>query len=131
MSAPKRVERPLSPFMIGPYYRPQMTSISSIMIRITGLGLILGIVLAVAWIFAAATSATAFGWVNWLVTSWLGVLIWVGSAWAIWFHLLGGVRHFIYDAGKGMDIATAEKLGLAMFVGATLLSVITIIVAVI
>jgi succinate dehydrogenase / fumarate reductase cytochrome b subunit len=131
MSAPKRVERPLSPFMIGPYYRAQMTSISSIMIRITGLGLILGIVLAVAWIFAAATSPTAFGWVDWLVTSWLGVLIWVGSAWAIWYHLLGGLRHFIFDAGKCMEIAIAEKLGLAMFVGATVLSVITIIVAVI
>lgn len=130
MSAPKRVDRPLSPFMIGPYYRPQITSISSIMIRITGLGLIVGIVLAVAWLFAAATSQRAFDCVNWLVTSWLGILIWVGSAWAIWYHLLGGVRHFIFDAGKAMDIPTAEKLGFGMFAGATLLTVITIIVAV-
>ena len=131
MSAPKRVERPLSPFMIGPYYRPQMTSISSIMIRITGLGLIVGIALAVAWIFAAATSESLFNCVNWLVTSWVGILIWVGSAWAVWYHLLGGVRHFMFDAGKAMDVPTAEKLGWGMFIGATVLTVITIIVAVV
>ena len=127
MTAPKRVERPLSPFMIGPYYRPQMTSISSIMIRITGLALIVGIALMTAWIFAAAVSQPWFDRVNWLVTSWLGWLIWIGSAWAIWFHLLGGVRHFIFDAGKAMDVATAEKLGWGMFIGATVLTVITII----
>lgn len=131
MTAPKRVERPLSPFMIGPYYRPQMTSISSIMIRITGLALILGIALITAWIFAAAVSKEAFDCVDWLVTSWLGWLIWIGSAWAVWFHLLGGVRHFIFDAGKAMDIETAEKLGWGMFIGACVLTVITIIVAVV
>ncbi len=131
MTAPKRVERPLSPFMIGPYYRPQMTSISSIMIRITGLAQIAGIALLTAWIFAAAVSQSWFDCVNWLATSWLGWLVWIGSAWAVWFHLLGGVRHFIFDAGKGMDIPTAEKLGLAMFVGATVLTVVTIIVAVV
>lgn len=115
--------------MIGPYYRPQMTSISSIMIRITGIAMVAGVLLAVALIFAAAISEPAFDCVNWLATSWLGILIWVGSAWAVWYHLLGGVRHFIYDAGKGMDIPTAEKLGWAMFIGATVLTVITILVA--
>ena len=129
MAEPKRVERPLSPFMIGPYYRPQMTSISSIMIRITGLALIVGVVLIAAWILSAAVSERAFDRVNWLVTSWLGWLVWIGSAWAVWFHLLGGVRHFIFDAGKAMDVPTAEKLGWAMFIGATVLTVVTIIVA--
>ena len=130
MSAPKRVERPLSPFMIGPYYRPQMTSISSIMIRITGIALIGSIALITAWIFAAAVSEDLFACVNWLVTSWLGAVIWVLSAWAAWYHLLGGLRHFLFDAGKGMEIGTAEKLGLLMFVGATVLTVLTVIVAI-
>lgn len=126
---PTAIERPLSPFMIGPYYRPQMTSMSSILIRITGLGLVAGIVLTVAWILAAAVSAEWFAWVDWLVTSWLGKLIYVGSAWAVWYHLLGGVRHFIFDAGKAMDIPTAEKLGWGMVGGSVVLTVITIIVA--
>jgi len=115
--------------MIGPYYRPQMTSMSSILIRITGLGLVAGIVLTVAWIFAAAVSEDWFACVNWLVTSWLGKLIYIGSAWAVWYHLLGGVRHFIFDAGKALDIPTAEKLGWGMVVGSVVLTVITIIVA--
>ena len=131
MSAPKRVERPLSPFMIGPYYRAQMTSMSSIMIRATGLGLILGVALITLWIFAAAVSKDLFDCVNWFVTSWVGYAIWIASAWAVWFHLLGGLRHFLFDAGKGMEIATAEKLGWVMFIGATVLTVITIIVAVV
>jgi succinate dehydrogenase / fumarate reductase cytochrome b subunit len=126
---PAAIERPLSPFMIGPYYRPQMTSMSSILIRITGLGLVAGIVLTVAWILAAAVSAEWFAWVDWLVTSWLGKLIYVGSAWAVWYHLLGGVRHFIFDAGKAMDIPTAEKLGWGMVLGSVVLTVITIITA--
>lgn len=126
---PTAIERPLSPFMIGPYYRPQMTSMSSILIRITGLGLVAGIVLTVAWILAAAVSAEWFAWVDWLVTSWLGKLIYVGSAWAVWYHLLGGVRHFIFDAGKAMDIPTAEKLGWGMVLGSVVLTVITIITA--
>ena len=129
MADTKRADRPLSPFMIGPYYRPQMTSMSSILIRITGLGLVAGIVLTVAWIFAAAVSEDWFDCVNWIVTSWLGKLIYIGSAWAIWFHLLGGLRHFIYDSGRGMDIPTAEKLGWAMIVGSAVLTVITIVVA--
>lgn len=129
MAEPKRVERPLSPFMIGPYYRPQMTSISSIMIRITGLALIVGVALIAAWILGAAMSEDAFKAIDWLVTSWLGWLIWIGSAWAMWYHLLGGVRHFIFDAGKAMDVPTAEKLGWAMFIGATVLTVLTIIAA--
>lgn len=131
MAEPKRVERPLSPFMIGPYYRPQMTSISSIMVRITGLALIVAVVLFTAWLLAAASSPAAFARVDWLVTSWLGWLVWIASAWAIWYHLLGGVRHFVFDAGHGMEIETAEKLGWAMFAGATVLTVLTIIAAIV
>lgn len=115
--------------MIGPYYRAQMTSISSILIRITGIGLILGVMLTVWWIFAAAVSPGYFAVANWVVTSWLGKLIYVGSAWAMWYHLLGGVRHFIFDAGKAMDVPTAEKLGWGMVAGSVVLTVITVIVA--
>ncbi|HMS96232.1 MAG: succinate dehydrogenase, cytochrome b556 subunit [Tabrizicola sp.] len=122
-------KRPLSPFMIGPYYRPQMTSMSSILIRITGLALIAGIALTVAWLVAAAVSEDWFACVDWIVTSWIGKLVYVGSTWAVWYHLLGGVRHFIFDAGRAMDIPTAEKLGWAMIVGSVALTVITILVA--
>jgi len=116
--------------MIGTAYRLQMTSASSFGIRATGLALIGGIALFVAWILSAAVSREWFDCVNWLATSWFGWLVWILSAWAAWFHLLGGLRHFVFDQAKMMEIGTAERLGWAMFIGATVLTAVTILVAV-
>lgn len=128
MAETKRVERPLSPFMIGPYYRPQMTSISSIMTRITGNALIVTVLLTAWWLLAAATSPGYFDFVNAIATSWFGDLLYTASAWAVWYHFLSGLRHLYFDAGHGLEIETAEKLGWACFIGATVLTVLTIIV---
>ena len=124
----KRVERPLSPFMIGPYYRPQITSISSILIRITGLGLMAGVILGVWWLMAAAISDSYFAFANAVVTSWFGKLVFTGSLWAVWYHYLGGLRHLYYDAGHGLEIKTAEKLGWAMVIGSVVLTVLTLLI---
>lgn len=128
MAETKRVERPLSPFMIGPYYRPQMTSISSIMTRITGNALIVTVLLTAWWLLAAATSPAYFDFVNAIATSWFGDLLYTASTWAVWYHFLAGLRHLYFDAGKGMEIAIAEKLGWACFIGATVLTILTVIV---
>ena len=128
MAEPKRVERPLSPFMIGPYYRPQMTSISSILTRITGNGVIVAVALAVWWLLAAATSDAYFEVADAVVTSWFGDLVFTAALWAIWYHFLAGLRHLYYDAGKGMDIPTAEKLGWVCIIGSVVLTVITVLV---
>ncbi len=128
MAAPKRVERPLSPFMIGPYYRPQLTSMSSILTRITGNGLMLGAVLVVWWLLAAATSDAAFARADGVMRSWLGTLVMTGSLWAIWYHYLAGLRHLYWDAGKGLDIPTAERLGWACIIGSVVLTVVTLII---
>lgn len=127
MAETKRVERPLSPFMIGPYYRPQMTSISSIMTRITGNALIVTTLLTAWWLLAAVTSPGYFNFVDAIVTSWFGALVYILSAWAVWYHLLAGLRHLYFDTGRGLEIETAEKLGWACFIGATVLTVVTII----
>ena len=127
MAEPKRVERPLSPFMIGPYYRPQLTSMSSILTRITGHALVAGVLLAVWWLLAAATSETWFAAANAVATSWFGDLVFTGSLWAVWYHYLAGLRHLYFDAGRGLDIPTAEKLGWACIVGSVVLTVITIL----
>jgi len=131
MAEPGQRNRPLSPFMIGSAYRLQMTSASSFGIRAAGLAQIAGIALFVAWLLSATISQECFERVNWLATSWLGWLVWILSAWAVWFHFLGGLRHFIFDQAKMMEIRTAERLGWAMYIGATVLTVLTIIVAVV
>lgn len=125
MAQAKRVERPLSPHL--QIYRWQIPMLTSILTRITGNALIVGAILVVWWLLAAATSEPYFAFVNAIATSWFGDLVFTGSLVAIWYHYLAGLRHLYYDAGKGMDIPTAEKLGLACIIGSVVLTVITIL----
>ena len=104
-----------------------MTSISSIMTRITGNALIVTALLTAWWLLAAATSPAYFRVADAVATSWFGDLVFTGSLWAIWYHYLAGLRHLYYDAGKGLDIPTAEKLGWACIIGSVVLTVITVI----
>ncbi|MBP9951265.1 MAG: succinate dehydrogenase, cytochrome b556 subunit [Cypionkella sp.] len=126
MAEAKRVERPLSPHL--QIYRPQLTSITSILTRITGNGVIVAVALAVWWLLAAAVSDQYFAVANAVVTSWFGDLVFTLSAWAVWYHYLAGLRHLYFDAGHGMDIPTAEKLGWACIIGSVVLTVLTIII---
>lgn len=128
MADVKRVERPLSPFMLGQYYRLQMTSVSSLLTRITGNALIVAIVLAVWWLLAAATSPEYFAVANAVCTSWFGDLVFTLSAWAVWYHYLAGLRHLYFDAGHGLEIKTAERLGWACVIGSVVLTVITLLI---
>jgi succinate dehydrogenase / fumarate reductase, cytochrome b subunit len=126
MADVKRVERPLSPHL--QIYRPQMTSITSILTRITGNGLIVGAMLAVWWLLAAACRPSISRWpMRWRQA---GSAIWSSplSAWALWYHYLAGLRHLYFDAGKGWIFPTAEKLGWACIIGSVVLTVLTIII---
>jgi succinate dehydrogenase / fumarate reductase cytochrome b subunit len=126
MSQAKRVERPLSPHL--QIYRPQLTSISSILTRITGNALIVGVMLAVWWLFAASTSDAYFEVANSVATSWFGDLVFTGSLWAIWYHYLAGLRHLYFDAGHGLDIRTAERLGWGCILGSVVLTILTTLI---
>lgn len=122
----KRVERPLSPHI--QIYRVQITSVSSILTRITGHALMAGVILGVWWLTAAAVSDAAFATANAVVTSWFGKLVFLGSLWAIWYHYLAGLRHLYFDAGHGLEIKTAERLGWACVIGSVVLTLLTILI---
>jgi succinate dehydrogenase / fumarate reductase, cytochrome b subunit len=126
MAEAKRVDRPLSPHL--QIYRPQLTAITSILTRITGNALIVGVMLAVWWLLAASVSEAYFAVANAVATSWFGNLVFLGSAWAVWYHLLAGLRHLVWDAGIGLDIPTAEKLGWACIAGSVLLTILTVVI---
>ena len=128
MADVNRGNRPLSPFMIGPYYRPQMTSISSIMVRITGIATLILFTLVVWWLLAAATSETAFAFIDGLLRSVLGDLVLLGATWALWYHMLGRLRHVIWDLGYWLEVSTSETMGKGMFIGATVLAILTVLV---
>ncbi|MEM8591925.1 MAG: succinate dehydrogenase, cytochrome b556 subunit [Pseudomonadota bacterium] len=123
MADVNRGNRPLSPFMIGPYYKPQLTSISSIMVRITGIAVLGLSVVIVGWMLLASTSEAAFNALNWIVQSWFGDAVLLGGVWALTYHILGRLRHVIWDFGYCWDVRTSERLAIAMFVGATLVTV--------
>ncbi|MGL4321712.1 MAG: succinate dehydrogenase, cytochrome b556 subunit [Paracoccaceae bacterium] len=118
--------RPLSPHL--QIYRLPTLAITSILTRITGNALIVGVMLAVWWLLAAATSDSYFAVANAVATSWFGDLVFLGSAWAVWFHLLAGLRHLIFDAGRGLDVPMAEKLAWGCIIGSVVLTVLTVVI---
>ena len=122
----KRIERPLSPHL--QIYRIQLTSVTSILTRITGNALIVAIILAVWWLLAAATSEQAFALANAVATSWFGDLVFTGSAWAVWYHYLAGLRHLLFDARSGLEIQTAERLCWACILGSVALTALTLVI---
>ncbi len=126
MADVNRGNRPLSPHL--QIYRPQLTSITSILTRITGNALIVAALLIVWWLLAAATSADYFATADAVLRSWFGKLVFLGSIWAVWYHFLAGLRHLYYDSGRGLDIPTAEKLGWACIIGSVVLTLITVII---
>jgi succinate dehydrogenase / fumarate reductase, cytochrome b subunit len=101
-------QRPLSPHL--QIYRPQINMVMSILHRITGTALYGGTLLIAWWLFAAATSPAYFAFVNDLFATWLGMIVLVGFSWALIHHLLGGLRHFVWDTGAGLDIGTVDLL---------------------
>jgi len=119
--------RPLSPHL--QIYSFALTMAMSIMHRITGVGLYAGTLLLAWWLIAAATSASAFETVTWFMASIIGRLILFGFTWALFHHMLGGVRHFIWDAGHCMEHPQREHLARATLVGGLVLAVLVWAVA--
>lgn len=126
MADVNRGKRPLSPHLT--IYRPQLTSMTSILTRITGNVLLVGALLVVAWFLSAAISPGCFAVVDGLLTSWFGDLVMLGSLWALWYHLLAGLRHLWWDTGRGLEIVTAERLGWAVIIGSVLLTALTVVI---
>ena len=126
MADVNRGNRPLSPHL--GIYRPQLTSMTSILTRITGNAMLIAALLIVWWFLAAATSEGYFNTVNGFVTSWFGDLIMFFSVLGLWYHTLAGIRHLIWDSGHALDIPTAEKLGWAAIIGSVVLTIITVLI---
>ena len=119
--------RPLSPFMLGTYYRFQMTSVSSILTRITGNAIIVAFAIGVWWLLAAATSDRAFALAQGFATSWFGDLVFFLSLWGVWYHYLAGLRHLWFDSIRGLELRTAERLGWACILGSVVLTLLSVL----
>jgi succinate dehydrogenase / fumarate reductase cytochrome b subunit len=114
--------RPLSPHL--QVYRPQLTSILSILHRATGFALAVGTLFLAWWLIAAAMGPDAYATVESFYASWLGYLVLLGFSFSLMYHLCNGIRHLAWDAGWGFDLPTAYASGWAVLAGSVILTVL-------
>ena len=98
--------------------------ILSIVHRITGVALYVGTILLTWWLIAAASGPAYYDWVSAFFATFIGRLILFGYTWALIHHMLGGIRHLIWDTGRGFDLDTVEfsaRLILLGSIGLTIL----------
>ena len=115
--------RPLSPHL--QIYRPQITSVLSILHRVTGVALTLGTLMIAYWLIAAASGPESFAAAQDWVGSGLGVILLLGWSFGLFYHLCNGVRHLAWDIGLGFEIETLTQTGwvtVAVSGGLTLVS---------
>jgi succinate dehydrogenase / fumarate reductase, cytochrome b subunit len=106
MADTRNAGRPLSPHL--QIYRGGLTMMMSIIHRATGIALYAGTLLLVWWLSAAATSDAYFAIVQAVFGSWIGQIVMFGFTWALVHHTAGGIRHLIWDTGRGFDLPAVE-----------------------
>lgn len=127
MADVNRGNRPLSPHLS--VYNQSYTGTLSILHRITGVGLSLAVILVVWWFLAASTDAEYFEMVDGLITSWIGGLVLIGSLWALWYHFCNGIRHLIWDTGRGFELEQVQMSGKIVVGASVILTLITLFAA--
>jgi succinate dehydrogenase / fumarate reductase cytochrome b subunit len=116
-----RRERPLSPHL--QIYSRLINMVMSILHRITGAALYFGTLLLAWWLFAAATGQGYFELVNGILGSKPGLVVLAGYSWATLHHMLGGLRHFVWDTGRGFDLPTVNLMSWLTILGSLALTV--------
>lgn len=101
--------RPTSPHLS--IYRWQISMLTSIMHRFTGVALAIGAVLLVAWLCIAAYAPGSYGVLHELFASIFGQLLLLGWTVAFYYHLANGIRHLFWDMGKGFSIPAMNRSG--------------------
>lgn len=122
-------DRPLSPHI--QVYRPQLTSVLSILHRLTGVALAVGTLLLVYWLAAAALGPGAYEGARGFLGSWLGMVLLFGWSLALFYHLCNGVRHLAWDAGYGLSLVSTYGSGWAVLVATAALTLLAWIVGLI
>jgi len=118
--------RPLSPHL--QIYRPMLTMMMSIVHRITGIANYAGMALFAWWLLAAASGPNGYAKFEWFAGSIIGRLILFGFTWSVIHHMFGGIRHLIWDLGRGFGPAEREWLAAANLIGSIALTVLLWIV---
>lgn len=115
--------RPLSPHL--QIYRWYFTMALSIMHRVTGAALSVGLLLLAWWLLALAGGPDSFATVQGAMDNILGGLILFGFTAALFYHTLNGIRHLVWDTGYNLDVPAAQRSGAIVLGGTALLTVLT------
>jgi succinate dehydrogenase / fumarate reductase, cytochrome b subunit len=119
--------RPLSPHL--QIYRWTWTMAMSVLHRVTGAALYGGTLLLAAWLLAAASGKASFEMAQWIAASIPGRLVLFGYSFALIHHMLGGLRHFVWDMGKGYEPAARMNLARATLLLSVPLTILVWIIA--
>jgi succinate dehydrogenase / fumarate reductase, cytochrome b subunit len=119
--------RPLSPHL--QIYKPQLTSLMSILHRGTGIFLSLGTLVLVYWLMAAADGPEAYQQAQRWLASWFGLLLLFGWSFSLFYHMCNGIRHLFWDAGLGLDIKTVYSTGKIVWVATFILTALAWLLA--
>jgi succinate dehydrogenase / fumarate reductase cytochrome b subunit len=114
--------RPLSPHLS--VYKLTLTMVMSGLHRITGMALYVGVLLLAWFLIATSMDQTTFSAASGFLNSIIGRLILLGFTWSLFNHMLGGIRHAIWDAGYGMDKVEREWLAIATLAGGLALTIV-------
>ena len=102
-------ERPLSPHL--QVYKPQLTSVLSIMHRATGAALYFAALALIYWVYTVATGHEHYHVIANVLDHWVGKVVLYGVLFCVYYHLANGLRHLMWDTGKGLDLKTAYTTG--------------------
>jgi succinate dehydrogenase / fumarate reductase cytochrome b subunit len=123
-----KANRPLSPHL--QVYRWTLTMAMSVVHRATGIALYAGTILLAWWLVAAAMGPEAFSWADAFFGSLIGRLILFGYTWALIHHMLGGIKHFVWDVGAAFDPAGRELVTRLTLIGSVALTMLVWVVAI-
>tara|TARA_B100000530_G_scaffold334990_1_gene285999 strand:+ start:791 stop:1201 length:411 start_codon:yes stop_codon:yes gene_type:complete len=115
--------RPLSPHL--QVYKPQLTSVLSILHRITGIALAIGTLLLVWWLIAAASGPDYYDTAQRCIGSTMGRILLLGWTYALFYHLANGIRHLAWDSGRGFELNTAYLTGWLVIISSIVLTIVT------
>lgn len=105
----KLSKRPISPHL--QVYKPQLTSVMSILHRITGMANVVGLLLFSWWLISAASGVEAYSHFVEFITSGFGKFLLFGWTVAVMYHLFNGIRHLVWDTGRCLKIEQAYRAG--------------------
>jgi len=116
------MNNPLSPHLS--IYKFKLSLLMSIAHRITGAALYFSMLIFLFFLISLSIGASGYEIFTLIINTWIGKLVMLGITWAIFHHMLGGLRHFLWDMVKGFEVKTVDKLATISLLGGIALTVI-------